>query len=63
VGFEPTISAGERVQTYALDRVATETGRIYIATINLSLCLFRVINATKVKVIRISVVVAIVVPL
>ena len=29
VGFEPTISAGERPQTYALDRVATRTG-IYI---------------------------------
>ena len=27
VGFEPTISAGERPQTYALDRAATETGR------------------------------------
>jgi hypothetical protein len=27
VGFEHTISAGERPQTYALDRVATETGR------------------------------------
>ena len=26
VGFEPTISAGERPQTYALDRSATETG-------------------------------------
>ena len=26
VGFEPTISAGERPQTYALDRAATETG-------------------------------------
>ena len=26
VGFEPTISAGERPQTYALDRTATETG-------------------------------------
>jgi len=25
VGFEPTISAGERPQTYALDRAATET--------------------------------------
>ena len=25
VGFEPTISAGERLQTYALDRAATET--------------------------------------
>jgi len=28
VGFEPTISAGERPQTYALDRTATGTGHI-----------------------------------
>ena len=27
VGFEPTISAGERPQTYELDRAATGTGR------------------------------------
>ena len=27
VAFEPTISAGERPQTYALDRAATGTGR------------------------------------
>ena len=26
VGFEPTISTGERMQTYALDRAATGTG-------------------------------------
>ena len=26
VGFEPTVSAGERSQTYALDRAATGTG-------------------------------------
>jgi hypothetical protein len=26
VGYEPTISAGERMQTYALDSAATETG-------------------------------------
>ena len=26
VGFEPTISAGERPQTYALDRTATGIG-------------------------------------
>ena len=26
VGFEPTISAGQRPQTYALDRAATGTG-------------------------------------
>jgi hypothetical protein len=28
VGFESTISAGERPQTYALDRAATETGSL-----------------------------------
>ena len=28
VGFEPTISAGERPQTYALDRAATGTGMV-----------------------------------
>ena len=28
VGFEPTISAGERPQTYPLDRAATGTGKI-----------------------------------
>ena len=27
-GFEPTISAGEGPQAYALDRVATGTGRL-----------------------------------
>jgi len=27
VGFEPTISAGERPQTYAVDRMATGTGK------------------------------------
>ena len=27
VGFEPTISAGERPQTYGLDREATGTGK------------------------------------
>ena len=26
VGFEPTISAGERLQSYALDRAATGAG-------------------------------------
>ena len=30
VGFEPTISAGERPQTYALDSAATGTGRYRI---------------------------------
>ena len=30
VGFEPTISAGERPQTYALDRAATGTGKVFL---------------------------------
>ena len=30
VGFEPTISAGERPKTYALDRAATGTGNSFI---------------------------------
>ena len=33
VGFEPTISAGERSQTYALDRAATGTGGILVLTV------------------------------
>jgi len=32
-GFEPTISAGERPQTYALDRPATGNGNIIITII------------------------------
>ena len=34
VGFEPTISVGERPQTYALDRAATGTGYINRLTPN-----------------------------
>ena len=30
VGFEPTIPAGERPQTYALDRAATGTGTTFM---------------------------------
>ena len=33
VGFEPTISAGKRSQTYALDRAATGTGFVIITII------------------------------
>jgi len=33
VGFEPTISAGERPKTYTLDRVATGTGIYYLFNI------------------------------
>jgi hypothetical protein len=29
VGFEPPISAGERPQTYTLDRAAAATGKEY----------------------------------
>ena len=32
VGFEPTISAGERTHTYALDRAATGTGYTHTHT-------------------------------
>ena len=32
VGFEPTISVGERPQTYALDRAATGPGIYFIYT-------------------------------
>jgi hypothetical protein len=34
VWFEPTISAGERPQTYALDHAATGTGNMYISNAN-----------------------------
>ena len=34
-GFEPTISAGERPQTYGLDRAATGTGVLYLTKLNL----------------------------
>ena len=30
VGFEPTISVGERQQTYALDGAATGTGKTWV---------------------------------
>ena len=33
VGFEPTISAEERPQTYALDRAATGTGGVCITVV------------------------------
>ena len=33
MGFEPTISAGERPKTYALDHAATGTGAIYFITL------------------------------
>jgi hypothetical protein len=49
-GFEPTISAGERPQTYALDRGATTTGRyLYIIYNNINVDQF---NQLKVLILR-----------
>ena len=36
VGFEPTISAGERPKAYALDRAATGTGKLEIMSFKLN---------------------------
>jgi hypothetical protein len=41
VGFEPTISAGERPQTYAWDRAATGTGKhTYLSSIQFCVNLY-----------------------
>ena len=45
VGFEPTTPAGERPQTYALDRAATGTG--WKEIIHRSLCLISCINHVR----------------
>ena len=37
VGFEPTISAGERPQTYTLDRAATGTDHVTLLFLNIKL--------------------------
>jgi len=37
VGFEPTISTGERPQTHDLHRAATGTGQKYLEGFNLSI--------------------------
>ena len=44
VGFEPTISAGERPQTYALDRATTGTGYTWIHYTSLNPLHLRNIN-------------------
>ena len=41
VGFEPTISEGERPQTYSLDRAATGTGIMFVITERYSALLSR----------------------
>jgi len=46
VGFEPTISAGERPKTYALDRAATGTGKRYISDMNISIIIKKVHKMT-----------------
>jgi hypothetical protein len=45
LGFEPTISAGERSQTYTLDRAATGTGISYIVSYHISYhIIYRIIS-------------------
>ena len=47
VGFEPTVSAGECPQTYALDRAATGTGTLRLI-ININITTFYyVIQSTQ----------------
>ena len=47
VGFEPTISVGERPKTYALDRAATGTGKEReLLTVNFMLILILCLNVT-----------------
>ena len=46
-GFEPTISAGERPQTYALDGAATGTGH-FLITLPKSTTLFQWLAASKI---------------
>jgi len=50
VGFEPTFSAGERTQTYALDRAASGTGNYISAQLNLCLLLFTAASSSSVGV-------------
>jgi hypothetical protein len=45
VGFEPTISAGERPQTYALDRADTGTGILKSIIETKYLCLLVITTA------------------
>ena len=54
MGFEPTISAGERPQTYALDRAVTGTGAYHILQnyfFRLILCIHPVNEVNKWKLI------------
>ena len=49
VGFEPTISAGERPKTYDLDRAATGIGQLVLVHVVYTVCarnLFKKIHIT-----------------
>ena len=49
VGFEPTISAGERPQTYALDRTAARTGRAKILIFNIPIYIIQYCISNKMQ--------------
>ena len=52
VGFEPKISAGERPQTYALDRAATGIGKMQLYTLYFIcklLYMFRVVSPPTIR--------------
>jgi hypothetical protein len=51
VGFERTISAGERPQTYALDRAASGTGILFILRPKYSLPLCRSVRVMLIAII------------
>ena len=50
VGFEPTISAGERPKTYALDRAATGTGNEFINVSNIQNLCYKHTGHTEVSI-------------
>ena len=52
VGFEPTISTGERPQSYALDRPATGTG--YIRKLHSQMCAFIFFYMNAARPVRLS---------
>jgi hypothetical protein len=61
VGFEPTISAGERLQTYVLDCAPTETGFLSKLVVTISSTKYLFLNVTTVVLVIVVVVVVVVV--